>query len=80
MRLKKTNEIIKIDENVDCKTANYFSNKNFFFIVNFSLEFLAIVSKIVRRFRENDIAIKIKKNHYNEKHTEKKKRIFEKNH
>ena len=75
MRLKKTNEIVEIDENVDCKTANCFSNEIFFFIVNFSLKILAIASKIVRRFRENDIAIKIRKNHYSEKHT-KKKTIF----
>ena len=71
MRLKKTNEIVKINENVDCKTTNCFLNKNFFFIVNFSLKILTIASKIVRRFRENDVAIKIKKNHYNEKHTKK---------
>ena len=72
MRLKKTNEIVEIDKNVDCRTANFFSNEIFFFIINFSLKILTIVSKIVRRFREIDIAIKIKKNHYSEKHTEKK--------
>ena len=78
MRLKKTNEIVKIDENVDCRTTNCFSNEIFFFIVNFSLKILTIVSKIVRRFCENDIAIKIKKNHYNEKHTEKKNDFLKK--
>ena len=80
MRLKKTNEIVEIDKNVDCRTANFFSNEIFFFIINFSLKVLTIVSKIIRRFRKTDIAIKIRKNHYNEKHTKKKKRFFKKNH
>ena len=78
MRLKKTNEIAETDENVDCKTANFFSNETFFFIINFSLRVLAIASKIIRRFRETDIAIKIRKNHYNEKHTEKKNDFLKK--
>ena len=76
MRLKKTNEIAEIDKNVDCKITNCFSDEIFFFIVNFNLKILTIVSKIVRRFRENHIAIKIKKNHYSEKHTEKEKNDF----
>ena len=77
MRLKKTNEIVKIDKNVNCKTTNFFLNKTFFFINNFNLKILTIASKIVRRFCKIDIAIKIKKNHYNEKLTEKK-RFFKK--
>ena len=58
------------------KQRIFFQMKFFFFIINFNLKILTIVSKIVRRFREIDIAIKIKKNHYNEKHTKKKKTIF----
>ena len=53
------------------KQRIFFQMKFFFFIINFNLKILTIVSKIVQRFREIDIAIKIKKNYYNEKHTKK---------
>ena len=74
---EKTNEIVKINESVDYRIANFLLNE-IFFIINFSLEVLVIILKIVRRFCKINIAINIRKNLYNEKYTKKRKRFLKK--